>query len=83
MSVAIDDTNECVSMEGRAEALGAGVDRDALIEMYVDKYAEPDARQQMAGFVASHAMWLVRPERAFGVIEREEEFSARATKWVW
>ena len=25
----------------------------------------------------------VTPERAFGIIEREEEFAQRATRWRW
>lgn len=81
--ITVEDTVECVSVEGRADALGPGDEHDALIAAYAEKYAEPDKRAEMAAFVAAHALWLVRPERAFGVIEREEEFSARATKWVW
>ena len=37
----------------------------------------------LAAFVGQHPLWIVRPERAFGIIERPDEFSARATKWVW
>ena len=35
------------------------------------------------GFVSSHAVWDLTPERAFGVIETDEDFARRATKWVW
>jgi hypothetical protein len=30
-----------------------------------------------------NTIFEVSPERAFGIIEREEEFSQRATRWVW
>ena len=78
-----DDTVECVSVEGRAERVTDAVEQAVLIAAYVDKYAEPDGRDELAEFVGQHALWLVRPERAFGIIERADEFSARATKWVW
>jgi Pyridoxamine 5'-phosphate oxidase len=80
--VTIDDTVECVSVEGTAEPLPAGERTDAL-GIYVTKYAEPEARAQMAEFVGSHPMYVLHPERAFAVIEREDEFAARATRWRW
>ena len=65
------------------ERVADAVEQAALIAAYVDKYAEPGGRDELAAFVGQHALWLVQPERAFGVIERPGEFSERATKWVW
>lgn len=85
--VMADDTVECVSVEGTAELVVATAERDAIIAAYADKYVDapagPDARRGLAEFVARHEVWRVVPERAFGIIEREDEFSARATKWLW
>ena len=82
--VAADDTVECVSMEGLATRLDAGPVADTYIARYVEKY-EPDPvkAEAMVGFVGSHAMFIVRPVRAIGIIEREDEFAARATRWSW
>jgi nitroimidazol reductase NimA-like FMN-containing flavoprotein (pyridoxamine 5'-phosphate oxidase superfamily) len=81
--VTVDDTVECVSVEGRASPVVDAAERAALVESYVTKYAEPDGRAALADFIGENTLWLVRPERAFGVIERPDEFSERATKWVW
>jgi general stress protein 26 len=82
-TVAVDDTCECVSLEGRAAAIVDPVRVDAAIAAYVAKYAaevggDPD---EFAGFIRSNALFEVTPDRAFGIIERPDEFSARATKW--
>lgn len=37
----------------------------------------------MEAFVRSHAIIEVTPNRAFGIIEREDEFAHRATRWTW
>lgn len=37
----------------------------------------------MEAFVRSHAIIEVTPDRAFGIIEREDEFAQRATRWRW
>ena len=34
-------------------------------------------------FVRSHAGFEVTPDRALAVIERDEEFSTRATRWAF
>lgn len=81
--VAIDDTVECVSVEGRATEISRETAAGA-IAAYAEKYeTDPQKQQEMKEFVGSHALFDVVPERAFGIIEREEEFSARATRWVW
>jgi hypothetical protein len=81
--VAIDDTVECVSVEGRASTLPID-ECDDIIGRYVAKY-EPDpvAAVEMAAFLRGNAFFQIVPERAFGIIERPDEFSARATRWVW
>lgn len=86
--VTVDDTVECVSVEGRARLLEAaggtagGLDEEAAA--YAEKY-EPDVakRADLAAFFLSHLVIEVAPRRAFGIIEREEEFASRATRWVW
>lgn len=34
-------------------------------------------------FLGQHLMVEFVPERAFAIIEREDEFSTRATRWVF
>jgi Pyridoxamine 5'-phosphate oxidase len=82
--VAIDDTVEVVSVEGLAAAMAAGLDADRYIAAYVEKY-EPDPVKAaaMTAFVAANSMFSVTPHRAFAVIEREEDFGPKATRWVW
>ena len=41
-------------------------------------YGEPDEFQTL-----ENAIFEVIPQRGFGIIEREEEFAQRATRWVW
>lgn len=84
--VTIDDTVECVSVEGSARPVepGGGDRRavDAMVDAYLAKYWEdPAVHEQMAAFVRSHRIFEVTPDRAFGIIERDEEFAARATRW--
>jgi Pyridoxamine 5'-phosphate oxidase len=82
--VAIDDTVEVVSVEGVATPLAVGADADRYIAAYVAKY-EPDPVKAaaMTEFVAENSMFSVTPHRAFAVIEREEDFGPKATRWVW
>jgi Pyridoxamine 5'-phosphate oxidase len=79
----IDDTIECVSVEGRARTLATDL-VDPMAEQYAAKYEpDPDKQAGMAAFVKSHEVWEIVPQRAFGIIEREEDFARRATRWVW
>ena len=82
--VAVDDTVEVVSLEGVAGRLAVGSDADRYIAPYVAKY-EPDPVKAaaMTKFVAENSMFSVTPHRAFAVIEREEDFGPKATRWVW
>lgn len=82
-TVAVDDTVEVVVVEGTARAV-APATVDAALDAYVNKYWETEAeRTEGKAFVSSHEVWELTPERAFGIIEREEEFAERATRWVW
>lgn len=83
----VDDTVECISVEGRARiADPATTDAatDQAIAAYLTKYWDDAAvHPEMEAFLRSHMIIEVTPERAFGVIEREEEFAQRATRWRW
>lgn len=85
--VTVDDTVECVSVEGRARLADPAGDAEAIDRMvssYVAKYWEdPAVHADMAAFVRSHTIIEVTPDRAFGIIEREDEFASRATRWRW
>ena len=83
--VAPDDTTECVSLEGHAVPLSDEARIETVVAAYVAKYATEVGGDptEFAGFIRSNALFEVVPERAFGIIERPDEFSARATKWVF
>lgn len=82
-AVMTDDTVECVSLEGRAAVLDHGEPRrEGWIERYVTKYKSEYA-ELSADFVRGHLVVEFVPERAFGVIERAEEFSTRPTRWMF
>ena len=72
-----DSTVEAISLEGRATELTGTVQAERWIEAYVSKYG-PETSPE---FLRQNAMFLVTPERAFAIIEKEEEFSTRATRW--
>jgi hypothetical protein len=77
--VASDDTVECLSVEGRAQR----VDDDRLdvwIARYLTKY-RPMTPDLSADFLRQNLIFEVVPDRALAVIEREEEFATRATRW--
>jgi hypothetical protein len=76
--VMADDTVECVSVEGRATRLTDAAEIDEWIERYLIKYRDEDVT---ADFLRANAVFVMTPERAFGVIERADEFATRATRW--
>jgi PPOX class probable F420-dependent enzyme len=94
--VTVEDTVEAISIEGVARRID-GPDADAFIEAWVTKYAaelgdfaddvDHDASEatvaQAREFLREGAMFEVTPQRAIGMIERAEEFSTAATRWVW
>jgi general stress protein 26 len=84
--VTVDDTVECVSVEGRARVVDPAGDAEAdrAITTYVTKYwDDPALHAEMEAFVRGHQLVEVAPDRSFGIIEREDEFSQRATRWRW
>lgn len=80
--IMVDDTVECLSVEGQARPVGDDERRGQWIERYLAKY-QPMSPDISAEFLAQNLVVEFEPERAFAVIEREEEFSARATRWVF
>lgn len=82
--VAPTDTVEVVSLEGHAVETSNG-DLDEPIDAFFVKYGAEMSmdRTGVAEFLTSQASFEVVPERAFGIIERAEEFAQRATRWRW
>ncbi len=76
----VDDTVECVSVEGTATMVDDDERRETWIDRYLAKYV-PIAPELTADFLRANLVFEFVPERAFAIIEREDEFSARATKW--
>ena len=54
--------------------------REAWIQRYLAKYPpiSPDLSDE---FLRAHALFEVVPDRAFAIIEREDEFADRASRW--
>ena len=77
-----DDTVECLSVEGRADTGADEQRQEQWIERYLAKY-QPITPDLSADFLRQHLMLEFVPERAFAIIEREEEFANRATRWVF
>jgi hypothetical protein len=82
--VAPTDTVEVVSLEGRAGEASPDEVADG-VEAYWRKYGPEMGMERPAveEFLTAHASFAVTPERAFGIVERAEEFSQRATRWRW
>lgn len=78
-ALAIDDTVECLSVEGRAAPV-TGDRREAWIDRYLAKY-QPIAPDLGAEFFHQNVVIELVPERALAVIERADEFATRATRW--
>lgn len=86
IAVLIDDTAESVSIEGMARVIPDDHDererREGWIDRYLDKYG-PIEPSLTAEFVRENTIVELAPTRAYAVIERPEEFSTRATRWVF
>ena len=80
VAVAVDDTVECLSLEGGAEVLSDETRREEWARRYVAKYRSLSPGLDV-GFVLAHLVVEVTPERALAVIEREDEFATRPTRW--
>ena len=80
--VTVDSTVEAISVEGTAAPITDPGRVDAWIHRYVSKYGNevPDG-DGLGDFVRSHTMFEVVPTKAFAIIEREDEFALRATRW--
>lgn len=82
MTVATDDTVDCLSVQGRAAGVGERARREVWIERYLAKYT-PLEPELSAGFLRANLLLEFVPERAYAVVEREEQFATRATRWRW
>ena len=80
--VMIDGTVECLSIEGKAEVVGEGERQEQWIGRLVDKHRSI-APDYGADFLRQNLIVEFVPARAFAIIEREEEFSTRATRWTF
>ena len=80
VTVAVDDTVECVSVEGRADVV-EDERRGPRGSSATWRSTRRSRRPSTADFIRENLVVELVPERAFGIIEREEEFAARATRW--
>ncbi len=80
VAIMTEDTVECLSLEGRAALVRDTARQDMWIERYIAKY-RPMSADLSAEFIRQNLIVEVEPERALAVIEREEEFATRATRW--
>lgn len=80
--VMIDDTVECLSVEGHADPVRDQTRQGQWIERYLATY-RPVSPDLSADFLRRLLMMEFLPERALAIIEREDEFSTRATRWVF
>lgn len=79
--VAADDTVEVVSVEGTAGSIGT---QSEMAKLFGVKYGRDETEaDQLTEFFSESSMYRVIPVKAFGIIEREEEFSRSATRWVF
>jgi hypothetical protein len=80
--VTTEDTVECVSVEGTAHRVTDPDRQTAWIERYLAKYREVSPSLS-AEFLRRNFLYEVVPDRAFAIIERDEEFATRATRWTF
>lgn len=87
VAITTTDTVEFVSVEGMAAEAEPPPE---IAREWAVKYGDDNDRDhpdqavaEMAQFFASNAAFQVRPTKAIGMIEREEEFATKATRWVW
>jgi hypothetical protein len=81
MVVMPESTIECLSVEGRAEPV-TGDRVDVWADRYLEKY-RPLSDALTAEFLRANLLFEVVPTRALAVIEREDEFATRATRWAF
>lgn len=81
--VTTHDTVEFVSVEGVAAELAPPPE---VARGWAEKYDEtgdPAKLAESIEFFVAHAAFRVSPRKAIGMIEREDEFAEKATRWVW
>ena len=85
IAVTGESATEVVCVEGTADGVAAGPGLEAIVDAYVDKYADqaPGTPEEFAAFMRDTAFFRMTPQRAFGVIETPEDFGPRATRWRW
>ena len=77
-----DNTVECVSVQGSASLVVEPGRLGVWADRYVAKYGA-EVGDELGDFVRQNAIYEVVPAVAFGVIERPDEFSTRATRWAF
>jgi hypothetical protein len=80
--VTVDDTVECVSVEGTAGRVDDADRQQVWVQRYLAKY-RPVAPDLSAEFLLQNLLFELTPERAFAIVEREDEFAERATRWMF
>ena len=80
VTVASEDTVEAISVEGSAATVLDEDRREVWIGRYLTKY-RPLSADLSADFLRQNLVVEVTPDRAFAIIEREQEFAERATRW--
>ena len=80
--IMVDDTVECLSVEGQAAPVHDGERKHHWVDRYLTKY-KPYSEDLSADFIYQNLILEFTPSKAFAIIEREAEFSTRATRWVF
>ncbi len=83
--VATDHTVEVVSVEGVAEQSDGGdPEARAAAAAWGVKYENDETTaDEFAAFFLDGVFYRVDPAKAFGIIERPDDFGPSATRWVW
>ncbi len=80
--VMAESTVECVSLQGRSVPVTDLDRQDRWINHYLQKY-QPISSELSGDFLRENLLVEFQPQRGFAVIEREDEFATRATRWVF
>ncbi len=85
--VTVDDTVEVVVVEGIATETRTTAIPD-VVRTYARKYHSENrddgpSEADLVAFLADTCAFRIKPSKAFGIIERPDEFGTRATRWVW
>ena len=77
--VASEDTVECLSVEGAAHGIDG--ERRERLDRPLPRQVPAVSPELSADFLRQNSVFEVVPERALAIIEREDEFATRATRW--